>query len=49
MRVICVACKVKYNCEEVADCIKCGSSVCNDCVLFEGGNYYCPECVVEIE
>lgn len=46
MRVICVGCNITYNCDECADCIKCKGSVCQECLLFESGNYYCPECVV---
>lgn len=49
MRVACIICSIKYNCEDVAECIKCSASVCQECVLFECGNYYCTNCVVEIE
>lgn len=47
MREICVICNVKYNCEELAQCINCKGFVCQDCVLFEEGNYYCTHCTNE--
>ena len=49
MRVTCITCNFTYNCEDVAECIKCSASVCQECVLFESGNYYCTNCVVDIE
>jgi len=45
MRAICTICKFSYNCEDLAECIKCGCSVCAECVLFEDGKYYCEECM----
>lgn len=47
MRVTCISCNITYNCEDVAECIKCSASVCQECVLFECGNYYCTNCEVE--
>lgn len=44
MKSICIICKIEYNCEEVAECIKCKGSVCQECVNFEDCNYYCYEC-----
>jgi len=41
---ICVICKIKYNVEELAECIKCKEPVCQDCLVFEDGNYYCCDC-----
>ena len=28
MRVTCISCNITYNCEDVAECIKCSASVC---------------------
>lgn len=44
MRETCIICKINYNCEELAQCIKCKGHVCQDCLLFEEGNYYCLDC-----
>lgn len=46
MKTMCIICKICYNCEEIAECIKCKVSVCQECVIFEECNYYCPECFV---
>jgi hypothetical protein len=45
MRVVCDICKIKYNLEEVAECIKCKSFICQECIIFDEGNYYCLECL----
>lgn len=47
MRASCIICNTSDNCEEGADCNKCSAWICKECVLFECGNYYCPECVPE--
>lgn len=44
MKVGCILCNIGYNCEELADCVKCKGSVCEDCVVFDSGNYYCLDC-----
>jgi hypothetical protein len=46
MRTTCIVCNHTYNCEEVAECIKCKEAICQECIIFEDGNYFCPDCVV---
>ena len=46
MRGYCVICKMNCNCEELADCIKCKEYVCQECVIFQDGNYYCAGCII---
>jgi hypothetical protein len=45
MRIVCIICNISYNSEEIAECIKCKNNICQDCVIFEEGNYYCNECI----
>lgn len=47
MRYLCIVCDSKYNLEELAECIKCKYNVCQECVIFDEGYYYCPKCFDE--